>query len=151
MTGLTATWKVSFGARRGRRPARTDAAQPQKDDVAEAASPTEPKPRAKTLASSLARRLALAHHIEHLVETGMLTNYADAARRLGVSRARLSQLLDLLLLSPELQARVLAGEVDCSERRIRPVAHAALWEGQPALLEAMPGTSHGVATQPSRL
>ena len=42
--------------------------------------------------------LALAHYVERLVEQGTVASYADAARQLGVSRARMSQILNLLTL-----------------------------------------------------
>ena len=42
--------------------------------------------------------LALAHYVERLVEEGAVRSYADAARQLGVSRARMSQILNLLNL-----------------------------------------------------
>ena len=45
--------------------------------------------------SRAARMLALAHHVERLIEAGELTGYADAARGLGLTRARLTQVMNL--------------------------------------------------------
>ena len=56
--------------------------------------------------SRIARMLALAHKIERAIESGELRDYADAARRLGVNRARVSQLANLLLLTGSEQDRV---------------------------------------------
>lgn len=53
------------------------------------------------------RQLALAYHLEALVETGVLPDYAEAARRLGVSRARVSQLLRLRYLPARTQELLL--------------------------------------------
>ena len=53
---------------------------------------------------TLARRLALAHYIERLIDAGRLRNYAEAAAVFGVTRARMSQLMDLALLPAYLQA-----------------------------------------------
>jgi hypothetical protein len=60
------------------------------------------------------------------------------ARKLGLTRARVTQLLDLLLLAPDLQAAVLALEaVDrvepMAERTLRAVAHGVTWAVQRAL------------------
>jgi len=43
-----------------------------------------------------ARQLALAHWIERKIEAGELRNYAHAAAVLGVSRARVSQIVGML-------------------------------------------------------
>lgn len=100
MTGPTITCKVAFRTcrRRERQPEATVA-------------PSGP--------TRLARRLALAHYIEGLIEEGALESYAAAARVLGVSRARMSQLMDLLLLAPDVQERILLGEERKSERAVR--------------------------------
>ena len=42
------------------------------------------------------RQLALAQHIDHLVVSGRVDSLADVARMCGVSRARVSQVIDLL-------------------------------------------------------
>lgn len=59
------------------------------------------------------------------------------ARKLGPTRARVTQLLDLLMLAPDLQQAVLAleavnGAEPMSERALRAVAHAGSWVGQRA-------------------
>jgi predicted XRE-type DNA-binding protein len=75
-------------------------------------SPTGPK------ATRLARQLALAYLVDRLVEDGTLT-YAEAARRLGVSRARVNQIANLQWLRVAVQGRILAGEIDGTERDLR--------------------------------
>lgn len=55
--------------------------------------PTAPLPKPP---SRRARQLALAYAIDRAIESGELRDYADAARRLGVSRARISQIVGLL-------------------------------------------------------
>ena len=79
-----------------------------------------------------ARMLALAHHVERAIEAGTIPDYAAAARALGVTRARLTQLLNLLLLAPEIQERVLRNQI-ATERRLRVVVGEANWEDQLAL------------------
>jgi hypothetical protein len=78
-----------------------------------------PRPRAPSgppPASRLARQLALAYYIERLVEDGTLKDYAEAARLLRISRARMTQVIDLLGLEPAVQERILKGEEAGSER-----------------------------------
>src|SRR5262249_57838023 len=55
----------------------------------------------------IARLLALAWHVEGLVRSGTVSSYAAAARLGHVSRARLSQILSLLNLAPDLQEQLL--------------------------------------------
>ena len=79
-----------------------------------------------------ARMLALAHHVEREIEVGTISDYAAAARSLGVTRARLTQILNLLLLAPEIQERVLRNQI-ATERRLRAVVRELNWEDQLAL------------------
>ncbi len=80
--------------------------------------------------SRTARMLALAHHIERLIEAGELTGYAEAARSLGLTRARLTQVMNLLLLAPQIQERILTGELRRSERSTRYVVREPVWARQ---------------------
>ncbi len=80
--------------------------------------------------SRTARMLALAHHIERLIEAGELTGYAEAARVLGLTRARLTQVMNLLLLAPEIQSQLLTGASDATERSLRAVVQESSWVAQ---------------------
>ena len=60
--------------------------------VAESQTPAAP--------SAATRNLALAHHIERLIERGLIADYTQAARMLGVSQPRMTHLMGLLLLAP---------------------------------------------------
>ncbi len=53
------------------------------------------------------RRLALAHKIDRQIREGHIRDLADAARRLGLTRARVTQITNLLLLAPAIQEAVL--------------------------------------------
>ena len=74
--------------------------------------------------------MALAHHIEDLVERGSLDGYAEASRRLGITRARITQVCDLALLAPDIQAAVLLGDVEPRDRHLREVGRHPLWDDQ---------------------
>ncbi len=81
------------------------------------------------------RMLALAHHLQGAVDQGVVADRAAVARKLGLTRARVTQLLDLLLVAPDLQVAVLAleavdGAEAMSERALRAVAHAGSWVEQ---------------------
>jgi len=94
-----------------------------------------PKPEPVRRPAKIARMLALAHHLQSAIDRGLVADRAAVARKLGLTRARVTQLLDLLLLAPDLQEAVLAMEaVDgvepMAERTLRAVAHAGAWEEQ---------------------
>jgi hypothetical protein len=55
----------------------------------------------------VARLLALAHRLDHLVRQGAIADYATLARLGHVSRARISQILNLLCLAPDIQEAIL--------------------------------------------
>ena len=55
----------------------------------------------------VARLLALAHRFQGLVRNGEVADYAELARLGRVSRARISQIVSLLSLAPNLQEQVL--------------------------------------------
>ena len=55
----------------------------------------------------ISRLMALAHHLEHLVVSGAVKDYAELARLGHVSRARITQIMNLLLLAPDIQEEIL--------------------------------------------
>ncbi len=54
-----------------------------------------------------ARLLALAHRFEQLIAEGVVTDYAELAHLGQVSRARISQIMRLRDLAPDLQEAIL--------------------------------------------
>lgn len=87
--------------------------------------------------AKVARMLALAHHLQRAIDQGLVADRAAVARNLDQTRARITQLLDLLLLAPDLQVLVLDleavdGVEPMTERQLRVVAHAATWGDQRA-------------------
>jgi hypothetical protein len=55
----------------------------------------------------IARLMALALRFEQLVRTGAVRDYAQLARLGQVSRARLTQVMNLLHLAPDIQEAIL--------------------------------------------
>ena len=82
----------------------------------------------------LARMLALAHYVDRLVESGAVKNYAAVAGKLSISRARVAQVVNLLNLSPELQERILRGDLPVSERCVRSIDGVVCWAEQRNML-----------------
>ena len=79
--------------------------------------------------------LAMAHKIRQGILAGEIQDQAEAARRLGLTRARLSQILDLTNLAPDLQEEILFIEVidGCEplcERALRRVLRFTSWDEQ---------------------
>ncbi len=84
----------------------------------------------------VARMLALAHRIDGMIRTGELKDLADAARAIGVTRARITQITNLLLLAPEIQEAILVlppvtnGRDPVSERALRRIVAEPDWNRQ---------------------
>ena len=96
-----------------------------------------PKPAPVRRPAHVARQLALAHHLQRAIDRGVFLDQAALARKLGLTRARVSQLFDLLMLAADLQEQVLAleavdGAEPMAERTLRAVAHAGTWAEQRA-------------------
>jgi hypothetical protein len=71
----------------------------------------------------IARLMALALHIEALVQAGTVSSYVEAARLGHVSRARVSQILSLLQLAPDLQEQLLFLQRPPHGREPLPLRH----------------------------
>ena len=91
----------------------------------------------------ISRLLALAHHLESLLRQGIVRDYADIARLRGVSRARVTQIMNLLLLAPDIQEEILflprttKGSDPMSERSVRLVVAQPLWMTQRKLWQGL--------------
>lgn len=55
----------------------------------------------------VARLMALAIRFQTLLDQGAVTDYAELARLAHVSRARITQIMNLLLLAPDIQEALL--------------------------------------------
>ena len=97
--------------------------------------PPPPPPPQVRRPARVAQALARAHRLEAAIAAGDYADRADAARQLGFTRARITQILDLLLLAPDLQERVLDleavdGVEPISERALRNVVRKERWDEQ---------------------
>ena len=114
--------KVSYQvhvAQRGQRVRLLEGAPPE---------PT-PEPEPQGTIPRVSRLLALAHHIQELLDTGQVQDLAEVARRGHVTRARVTQIMNLLLLAPDIQEEILLlrpttqGRHPVTERSLRSVAN----------------------------
>ena len=80
----------------------------------------------------IARLMALAIRLQGLIQDGKIRDYADAARRGRVTRARMTQLMRLLDLAPDIQEQILflPPTPRLNERNLRPVARCIDWSEQ---------------------
>ena len=96
----------------------------------------------------VARLLALAHKVDGMIQVGELRDLAHAADTLGLTRARITQIMNLLLLAPAIQEAILElppvtnGRDPVSERQVRPIAAEPDWAVQRSMWEkASPSTT----------
>lgn len=84
----------------------------------------------------VSRLLALAMRFQDMIDRGEVRDFADLARLGYVTRARITQIMDLTLLAPDIQEEILflpptvAGADRVKERDLRPIAAVALWPRQ---------------------
>ncbi len=126
---VTITKRVRFnGGARGRK--RIEEAKPRPE------VPVGRVPR-------ISRLMALAIHMQRLIDEGVVRDYAELARLGHVSRARITQITNLTLLAPDIQEeilflpRVVEGRDPIRERAVRPIAATAGWGKQRRMWEAL--------------
>ncbi len=76
----------------------------------------------------ITRLMALAIHFDRLIQSRAVKNYSELARLGNVTRARITQIMNLLMLAPEIQEEILflprveAGRGKVCLRDLQPVA-----------------------------
>ena len=138
-TLLTREWDVHF-RRRGR-------GAPKELHTNQETEEAAPQP---VRLSRVARLMALAVRFDMLLRNGAVANYAELARLGHVSSARISQILNLLHLAPDLQEELLfltregRGRDPIHLARLQPIAAQFDWARQRRLwreLRAATGTA----------
>ena len=135
-TVLTREWDVRF-RRRGRGASKEFHTNQE---------PEEAAPQPVRLAR-VARLMALALRFEMLLRNGVVANYAELARLGHVSSARISQILNLLHLAPDLQEEVLFltrqghGRDPIFLARLQPIAEQFDWARQRRLWRELLATN----------
>ncbi len=128
MNNLTITTKMHFRpGLKGRKILETGEAPP-------------PPPMQTGRVPRVARMMALAIRFEGLIRRGEVADQADIARLGNVSRARVTQIMCLLFLAPEIQEEVLflplivRGNEPIQEYDLRAIASVPDWRKQRRLL-----------------
>ncbi len=95
-------------------------------------SPSVPRGRVPRVS----RLLALALRLDELVRAGLVDDYATLAELAHVSRARISQIMNLLVLAPGIQEtllflpRTVRGRDPIHLRQLQPLAAVLDWRQQ---------------------
>jgi len=121
-TSLTITKQVHFGCHQHGRKVLAE-------------GPTTEPPN-EGLIPRISRLMALAIHMEDLIRRGEVADYAELACLAHVSRARITQIMNLLHLAPGIQEQILnlppcqGPRAPIRERMIRPIAAIPDWRRQ---------------------
>jgi len=103
----------------------------------------EPEPLEPGNVPRISRLLALAIRFDGLVRSGEVKDYADLACLGMVSRARVTQIMNLLLLAPDIQEailflpRTIKGYDPITEHHIRLLTRTADWKTQRLIWKQM--------------
>ncbi len=114
----------------------------KKQIVEGAAQSDEAKPAFERI-PRISRYMALAIHFEDLIRQGVVTDYADLARLGHVTRARVTQIMNLRLLAPSIQEELLFLERPANRgaqaelARIQQITRVPSWVGQETLWNQM--------------
>jgi hypothetical protein len=111
-----------------------------------AAQSDESKPALERI-PRISRYMALAIHFEDLIRHGVVTDYADLARLGHVTRARMTQIMNLRLLASEIQEKLLflpslgSGGEEVNLRDLQSIAAEIDWRTQLVDFSAVVGRS----------
>jgi len=132
-TGVTQRHRLAFIQRHNARRAVREPIPPEPTDL-----PPGRLPR-------LTRLMALAIRFEHLLATGAVRDQTELAELGHVTRARVTQIMNLLHLAPDIQEeilhlpRVTKGRAPIVERHVRPLIRMVQWDRQRALWRRLVG------------
>lgn len=124
MPDMTVTRPIHFATRSHRRREIVEGARPITKVTAEGRVPR------------VARLMALAIKLDELIASRTITDQAAAAQFGHVTRARMTQIMNLLLLAPDIQLailnlpRVREGRDPIVETHLRAVVAKVAWERQ---------------------
>ena len=89
----------------------------------------------------IARLMALAIRFEGMLQEGTVRDYAELARLGRVTRARMTQIMKLLQLAPDIQEQILflPNIRRLNERNLRPVVSCVDWREQRRMFQKISG------------
>ncbi len=116
---ISIEYKVNFKKRNGKGKAKP---------------PTAKRKKGSQSPPYITRLLALAHHLHDLINKGIVHDYADIARLSGLSRARVTQIMNLILLAPQIQEEILKPSYSlfpCLKTSlVEPITKTPIWKEQ---------------------
>jgi hypothetical protein len=132
-------YQIRFSPGQGRKPRVREApveARPIVAASSQPAAPPSPEPAPIGQVPRITQLLVLGYHFERLVREGVVQDYAEIARLTGLTRARVTQIVNLTLLDPRIQERILfltVADAKCMqgfERDFRVVLLPSDWKEQ---------------------
>jgi hypothetical protein len=95
----------------------------------------EPEPAPAMRPLRVAQMLALAYEMDRLIETGVVADRAEMARVTGFCDSRVSQIMNLLWLAPDIQEALLVTEIadgrdGVTAKDLMPIARCPSWAEQ---------------------
>ena len=87
----------------------------------------------------ISKLMALAIRFDGLIRAGTVSDQSELARLAKVTQSRMTQIMNLLRLAPDIQEQILflpvvaRGRDPIHEKRLRPVAAEICWQKQRAL------------------
>ena len=106
-------------------------------------APPAPPPPVFGRVPRIARLMALAIRMKRLVDSGEVRDYAELARLGHVTRARMTQIMNLLNLAPDIQEEILflppieSGRDPIRELQLRPITAVPDWRKQRRMWQAL--------------
>lgn len=100
------------------------------------APPAETAPPRPPRVPRIARLMALAIRFDRLLRDGSVASLSELARLTRITQPRVTQILNLTLLAPDIQDELLhlggaeVGRDRINERMLRPIAAHAVWVAQ---------------------
>lgn len=91
----------------------------------------------------ISRLMAVAIRLQGMLQTGEVTDLTELARLGHVTQPRMSQILNLTLLAPDIQEellflpRIMSGKAMIHEKLLRPITAVVDWEKQRAMWRAI--------------
>jgi hypothetical protein len=110
--------------------------RPQRDNGREMEQASAQAEGAPSGVPRITRLLALALKFEGLLQQGVVKDYTELARLGQVSRARVTQIMNLLSLAPDIQQQILSwtrggrGGQGVGETSVRALSSEAIWSRQ---------------------
>jgi hypothetical protein len=112
--------------------------QPKRKAIRAGTAPTTER-RAPSRLPRITRLMALAIKLQDMIDRGEIHDYAEIAQFGHVTRARVTQIMNLLNLAPDIQELLIDSNHRASvkERQIRAVSRHVLWVRQRCAFEEL--------------